>query len=279
MLNVTHLISKRLIGLSVAICFVISVLLLPSPTTKAKAHSQDREPYKHTGVEGTLSGKILFEGEAPIKKRIDMSADANCAEIARNPRTEDFIMTNGQLANAFVYVKGAELDRFVFEVPSAAVVIDQQQCQFTPRVVGVQTGQTLTFLNSDPTTHNVHPAPRVNFEWNKMHTAYGTPIETRFTRAETLIPIKCNQHPWMKAYVGVLSHPFFAVSSKDGAFSIAGLPPGDYTLVAWHETRGEQTASFSIRSGEAKSVDFVFGTKTSGVPSRNLEIGAWLNLR
>jgi plastocyanin len=187
-------------------------------------------------------------------------------------------MTNGQLANAFVYVKGGELDRFVFEVPGASVVIDQQQCQFTPRVVGIQTGQTLTFLNSDPTTHNVHPAPRVNAEWNRMQAEYGTPIETRFTRPETLIPIKCNQHPWMRAYVGVLSHPFFAVSSEDGSFSIAGLPPGDYALVAWHETRGEQTATFSMRSGEAKSVDFVFGMKTSGVPSHNLESGAWLNL-
>ena len=269
---------RAMVGLSVAATCVASAPDLTSPKTSAKSQAEDRAMYKRTGAEGTLTGKILFEGEAPLRKRIDMSQDANCAEIARNPRTEDFVMANGQLANVFVYVKDGELTRFAFETSSAPVVLDQQQCQFTPRVLGIQTGQTLTILNSDPTTHNVHPAPRVNPEWNQMQMPYGTPIEKRFTRAETLIPVKCNQHPWMKAYVGVLGHPFFAVSSKDGSFSIADLPPGDYTLVAWHETRGERTASFSIGPGEAKSVDLVFGVKTSGVPSDNLEIGARLDV-
>jgi hypothetical protein len=275
---VDYLIAKRLIALSVAICFVTSAPLLLSPSTNANAQTQVLERYKITGAEGKLTGKILFEGEAPIKKEIDMSADANCAKIAKNSSTEDFIMTNGQLANTFVYVKSEELAQFAFDTPSAAVVVDQQKCQFTPRVLGVQTQQTLIFLNSDPTTHNVHPVPKLNAEWNRMQTEYGQPIEVRFMRAETLIPVKCNQHPWQRAFVGVLSHPFFDVSSIDGSFSIPGLPPGDYTLVAWHETRGERSLPISIEPGESKSVDVVFGMKTAGVPSHILEIGASVSI-
>lgn len=252
---------RAIIGLSVASSCVASAPIMTSPTVQAQA---DRAIYKTTGAEGTLTGRILFEGEPPLNKRIDMSQDANCAKLAKNPRTEDFVMVNGQLANVFVYVKGGELARFAFETPSAAVVLDQQQCQFTPRVLGIQTGQTLTILNSDPTTHNVHPAPSVNPEWNRMQMSYGMPIETRFMRAETLIPVKCNQHPWMKAYVGALAHPFFAVSSKDGSFSIPGLPPGDYTLVAWHETLGEQTVQLLIGSMETKSIELIFTTRKVG---------------
>ena len=126
---------------------------------------------------------------------------------------------------------------------------------------------------TSPTTHNVHPAPRVNPEWNRTQMSYGMPIEKRFMRAETLIPVKCNQHPWMKAYVGALAHPFFAVSSKDGSFSIAGLPPGDYTLVAWHETLGEQTVTFQIGSAETKSIELAFPTRKlrSSEPSLRTE--------
>jgi len=275
---VDYLIAKRLIALSVAICFVTSAPLLLSPSTNANAQTQVLERYKITGAEGKLTGKILFEGKAPIKRQIDMSGDQNCAKISKNPSTEDFMMADGQLANAFVYVKSDELARYSFDTPSAAVVVDQQECQFTPRVLGAQTGQKLTFLNSDPTTHNVHPVPKVNPEWNKMQTDYGQPIEVRFMRAETLIPVKCNQHPWMRAFVGVLSHSFFDVSSRDGSFSISGLPPGDYTLVAWHETQGERTLPFSIGPGESKSVDLVFGMKTARVTSHILEIGASVSI-
>jgi plastocyanin len=190
-----------------------------------------------------------------------MSQDGNCADIARNPRTEDVLVTAGRLANVFVYVKGASLEKMSFETPPTKVVLDQRQCRFVPRVLGIQTGQNLIIFNSDPTTHNVHPAPRVNQEWNQMQAQDAAPIEKAFARAETLIPIKCNQHPWMRAYVGVLAHPFFAVSAKDGSFKIDGLPPGEYTVVAWHEAFGERTATVSIGSLETKSIELVFPTK------------------
>ena len=260
----TYLIVRVLIGLSVAVCCVASAPLQPSRTTPAEAQVENREPYKRTGAEGAVTGKILFEGEAPIRKRIDMSQDANCAAIARNPRSEDVVVTDGKLANVFVYAKGASLEKFSFETPQTKVVLDQRQCRFVPRVLGIQTGQSLIFFNSDPTTHNVHPAPRVNQEWNQMQAQNSMPIEKSFTRVETLIPIKCNQHPWMKAYVGVLAHPFFAVSGRDGSFKIEGLPQGEYTLVAWHEILGEQTVTLSIGSMETKSIELVFSTNRVG---------------
>ena len=261
-----------------AIAFALSAYLaagifhMKFVTSTVEAQAEERATYRPTGLEGKLYGRVLFDGAPPIRKKIDMSQDRNCSEIAKNPRTEDFIVVDGGLANVFVYVKGGELGRFVFENPSDSVVLDQQHCQFTPRVLGLQIRQTLVILNSDHTTHNVHPSPLVNTEWNRMQAPYATPIEMRFRRPETMIPVKCNQHPWMKAYVGVLSHPFFAVGSRDGSYSIAGLPAGDYTLVAWHEIAGEKTVALSIGPGEAKQVDLVFSAKASGLLSHSLEI-------
>lgn len=266
----TYLIARVLIGLSFAVCCVASAPLHPSRTTTAEAQVENREPYQRTGAEGAVSGKILFEGEAPIRKRIDMSQDANCAAIARNPRTEDVVVTDGKLANVFVYLKGASLQKFSFETPQTKVVLDQRQCRFVPRVLGLQTGQSLIFFNSDGTTHNVHPVPKVNQEWNQMQDQNGMPIEKGFTRVETMIPIKCNLHPWMKAYVGVLAHPFFAVSGRDGSFKIEGLPQGEYTLVAWHEVFGEQAVPVSIGSTETKSIELVFPTRRVGRSAHSL---------
>ncbi len=253
-----------LIGLSVAVCCLASAPVQPSGTTNVKAQVEIREPYKRTGAEGAVTGKILFKGEVPSRKRIDMSQDFTCAAIARNPRSEDVVVADGKLANAFVYVKGGSLEKFSFETPQSPITLDQRQCRFVPRVLGIQTGQSLLFFNSDPTTHNVHPAPRVNEEWNQMQAQNAMPLEKRFTRVETLIPIKCNQHPWMKAYVGVLAHPFFAVSGRDGSFKIEGLPPGEYTLVVWHEVLGEQTVAVAIGLMETKAIELVFTTGRVG---------------
>ena len=258
------MIVRVLIVLSVAVCCLTSAPRQPSGTTNVKAQVDAREPYTRTGAEGAVTGTILFKGEAPSRKRMDMSQDANCAAIARNPRSEDILVANGKLANAFVYVRGGLLEKSSFETPETPVTLDQRQCRFVPRVFGIQTGQTLLFFNSDPTTHNVHPAPRYNQEWNQMQAQNGMPLEKRFTRVETLIPIKCNQHPWMKAYAGVLAHPFFAVSRRDGSFKIEGLPPGQYTLVVWHEVFGEQTVAVSIGSMETKSIELVFTTGRVG---------------
>lgn len=250
-------------SLVVSVCCVLLVPLDALRSVNVEAQTAEKEPYRNTGSEGAVSGKVSLEGEAPLRKRIDVSQDAKCAEIARNPRTEDVIVSGGRLANVFVYVKGSELERWSFETPQTWVVLDQRRCRFAPHVLGIQTMQPFTVLNSDPTTHNVHPAPRVNQEWNQSQGPNGGFIEKKFSRAETMIPVKCNQHPWMRAYIGVLAHSFFAVSASDGSFGIDGLPPGDYTVVAWHEVLGEQTEKITIGSGERKFIDFAF----SAVPA------------
>jgi plastocyanin len=265
MVKMTNSLTRVLIGLSVAICCcVISAPLRPSRATAAEAQVENQQPYKRTGAEGAVTGQIRFEGEAPARRKLDMSQDANCAAVARNPRTEDVVVTDGRLANVFVYVKGGSLENTSFETPQTPASLDQRQCRFVPRVLGIQTGQSLIFFNSDPTTHNIHPVPRVNPEWNQMQARDGMPLEKRFSREETLIPVKCNQHPWMRAYVGVLAHPFFAVSARNGSFKIEGLPQGEYTVVAWHEVLGEQTVKLSIGPMETKSIDLVFTTRRVG---------------
>jgi plastocyanin len=259
----THSLIKFLISIVIS---AISLVWAPLPVfhrVSAEPQAQEKEQYRWSGAEGSLSGKVSFEGAPPARKRFDMSQDRNCFDLDRNPKTEDVVVAAGGLANVFVYVRGAQLEQFAFETPEAGVVLDQQRCRFVPHVLGIQTGQPFTVFNSDPTTHNVHPAPRLNQEWNQSQAPDGPPIEKKFTRAEVLIPVKCNQHPWMKAYVGVLAHPFFAVSTRDGSFRIDRLPPGDYTVVAWHEVFGEQTAKVTIGQAERNSVDFTFSATPS----------------
>jgi hypothetical protein len=123
-------------------------------------------------------------------------------------------------------------------------------------MVGVQAGQTLKILNSDPTTHNIHPVPANNREWNTSMSPGGSPLERTFAREEVMIPVKCNVHPWMKSYIGVLKHPFFAVTGKDGTFEIKGLPPGEYTIEAWHEKLAPMTQKITVAAKDSKAVDF-----------------------
>jgi plastocyanin len=233
--------------------------------------------YQSKGDEGTITGKVSFDGTAPAPRKIDMSQDANCAAAPGDKTTDDVVVTDGKLANVFVYVKGGPVDRFKFPTPSDAVVLDQQGCRYHPRVLGVQTDQTFKVTNSDSTTHNIHPSPKVNQEWNQMQAQGAPPIEKKFSRAETLIPVKCNQHPWMKANVGVLGHPCFAVSAKDGSYTIKNVPPGTYELIFWHETLGEQKQSVTIAAKESKTQDITY--KAGATPgATSMHIGPTLVL-
>jgi plastocyanin len=230
-------------------------------TNKNSSSGAAKKAYAATGNEGSITGVIKFDGTPPAPKKIDMSGDAICASSPGEKSTDDTVVTDGKLANVLVYVTGGKLADFSFPAPSEPVVLDQIGCRYHPRVLGIQTGQTLKVTNSDDTNHNIHPTPAKNAEWNQSQAPKGAPIEKKFGNAEVLIPVKCNQHNWMKAHVGVLDHPFFAVTAKDGSFSIKGLPPGTYTLVAWHE-RGdkgtEKTATITIGPKEAKTQEFTF---------------------
>ena len=203
----------------------------------------------------TVTGSIKFEGTAPKPKKIDMSQDPACS--GGSGMTEMVVAEGGNLANVFVYVKEG-LGGRTFAVPTESATIDQHGCHYVPHVLGMMAGQTVKILNSDPTTHNIHPSPKNNKEWNESQAPKAAALEKSFAREEVLLPVKCNQHPWMKMYVGVVKSPFFAVSGKDGKFTLKGLPPGKYTIAAVHETLGEQTMSVEVGAKESKTADFTF---------------------
>lgn len=196
---------------------------------------------------GAVTGKIQFTGKKPIRKLIDMTGDPACVEAHHGkPLDESTVVnSNGTLANVFVYIKTG-LDGKQFPIPATLVTIDQNGCWFQPRVMGIQTGQSLKVTNSDPVTHNIHPLAQINREWNHSQGQGDAPLARKFTKPEVMIRVKCNIHSWMRAYIGVLEHPYFAVTGTDGSFEIPNLPPGDYTLEAWHETLGTQQQKITV---------------------------------
>jgi hypothetical protein len=204
---------------------------------------------------GGISGVVSFKGPAPKLPTLDMTQDPGCPT---QPQLSDAIaVKNGKLANVFVYVKDG-LPQGKFAVPSGPVVLDQKGCRYIPHVLGVMAGQPLKILNSDTADHNIHDLPRNNPEWNQSQMPTDPPIMKTFARPEMMIPLQCNQHPWMRAYVSVLQHPYFAVSAADGSFQIKNLPPGEYTLVAVHEKFGEQTVKVKVGAKENAKADFSF---------------------
>jgi hypothetical protein len=220
-------------------------------------------PYKATGNEGSITGTIAFTGTAPAVKPISMDADPFCASSNPNARAEDAVVNDGKLQNVFVYVKdgktsdGKSIASFAFDPPAPDITLDQHGCQYHPHVIGMTTAMNFKVTNSDQTAHNIHPSPKSNAEWNQSQTPGQAPIVKQFTRPE-IIPVKCNQHPWMKAYVAVQRNPFFGVSGADGKFEIKGLPPGTYTVVAWHEKFGEKTQTVTVAAKESKTQDFAY---------------------
>jgi plastocyanin len=222
----------------------------------------------YSGATGTVSGVISFNGTPPAPKKIDTSADPVCGQKNPNLATDDTVVTDGKLANVFVYIKegtvegGKKVGDYTWSTPNTAAQLDQNGCHYAPHVMGVQVNQKLSITNSDATQHNIHPTPKLNPEWNQTQANGAAPIEKTFGRPEVLIPVKCNQHPWMKAYIGVMKTPFFAVSAKDGAFEIKGVPPGKYTVVAWREGGAngtEKTLEVTVPANGAAKADFAFG--------------------
>jgi plastocyanin len=207
---------------------------------------------------GSLKGTAKFTGSALKPTRIDMSSDPNCAKSHPTPATtEDMVVgANGGLANVVVYVSDGLGDK-TFEPPQQPAIIEQKGCQYQPHVLALQANQKLDVVNSDATTHNIHPMPNNNREWNKTQP-HGTPIEETFPREEIAIPVKCNVHPWMRGYIAVFKHPYFVVTDKDGNFDLKDIPAGTYTIKAWHEKLGTQSQKITVGTGETKTLDFVF---------------------
>lgn len=209
----------------------------------------------------TLNVTVNFEGTAPAQAAIDMSEEKVCADkVGANAKAEEVVVNGGKLQNVFVYVK--EGVQGTHAAPSDNVVIDQDGCIYKPHVAGVMVGQNLVFKNSDGILHNVKGRPAANPVFN---VSQPTNMETTrtFNAKEVVIPIECNVHGWMKSFVAVLDHPYFAVSGGDGTARIGNLAPGTYTLEAWHEKYGVQTQSVTVAANESKDVVFNFKASTA----------------
>jgi hypothetical protein len=214
---------------------------------------------------GDITGKITLKGTPPAAPQLPF--DPMCGKLHTGPKNMPWYVVGkgGELADVFIYLKDGVTGK-KYEVPAAPAILDQVGCEYVPYVLGAQTGQTIRALNSDPLLHNVHPTPTVagNKEMNRAQLPKGPPLDHVFPNQEVFLRFKCDVHPWMFAYVGVVDHPFFAVSGKDGTFTIKNVPPGKYTIEAVHRkthpTGKGETKEVTVAADGGK-VDFVIEVK------------------
>ncbi len=207
---------------------------------------------------GSIAGVVNFSGTPPANPMIDMAEEPECAAKYSNGPTDPRVVVNdGKVANAFVRITGG-LPAGPYPMPAEPARMDQDGCLYHPRVVGVMVGQPLELANSDPLLHNIKAVPTENRGFNISQPRAGMTTTRTFNTPEVMVPLECNVHGWMNAYVGVVEHPYFAVSAEDGSFTISGLPAGTYTLEAWHEVAGTQTAEVTVGADGAATVEFTF---------------------
>ena len=209
---------------------------------------------------GDVSGSVLFEGTPPAPQIVDMASEPDCAAAydPDAPPTRDLVDVDdaGGLRNVFVYVKDG-LEGMAFPRPADSPVMDQVACRYTPHMVGVMVGQPITFRNSDGLLHNINATPQINRGFN-ISQPVNMDTERTFAQPEIMIPVRCDVHGWMLGYLGVLDHPYHAVSSNDGGFDLSTLPPGEYVLEAWHSQLGVQEQTVTVETGETSDVSFTF---------------------
>jgi plastocyanin len=200
----------------------------------------------------TITGTISFEGAPPNPHPIDMSNDPGCKG---RTESEQVVVDDGHLANVLIYVKSG-LAPGTYDPPKQSVSIKQEGCRYVPHIAAVMVGQPVQFEDHDQTLHNIHPMPKNNREWNQSQMPNSQPLVKTFSRSELVIPIKCNQHPWMHMYLSVLSNPYFAITGKDGSYTLPNLPPGTYTIAAVQETYGEKRQTITVGAKDSKNLNF-----------------------
>jgi len=207
----------------------------------------------------TLSGAVRFEGDVPVPKQLSVRGNPECAALHEGGMipSEELIVKDGFLQNVFVYVKQG-LETYAFPMPSGPVTIENKKCVYVPHVSGAMAGQEIIFLNQDSTLHNIHSYPKNGKAFNLGLPLVGMKQVKKIEMPEVMIPLKCDVHPWMQGYLGVLAHPFFGVTGESGTFELKGLPPGTYEIEAWHEKLGAQTQTVTLGPRETKEISFTF---------------------
>lgn len=212
----------------------------------------------------SVSGTISFAGKAPTPVSIDTSMDPVCSLAGGKVASEQYVIHGGKLANVYLYLRsGPDAAMHAAAFSNQPVVLDQKGCQYTPHVIALMQGGSVEFRNSDSTMHNIHTMPTEagNQTIDISQSPHGAPLTKQFSKPELMMPVRCNNHPWMNAFINVSSTPFFAVSDASGHFTIHGLPPGEYVLAAVHEKLGEQTLPVHIAADGNAIVGFTFAAK------------------
>ena len=224
----------------------------PGPAASAAFNPAD-------GTAG-VAGTAILAGAPPSRSELRMHADPVCVASQKGPvYSEEVLVEGGRLANVFVYVKEG-LEKYTFVPPAEPAALTQEGCRYHPHVSGIMTNQTLRIVNNDPTMHNIHCWAALNTRFNIGQPVQGMEAVRTFPRPEVMIRFACDVHKWMTCYVGVVAHPYFAVTGRDGAFSLKGLPPGVYLIEAWHEKYGTKADRVVLHGEEIRSVQFTFGT-------------------
>ena len=209
----------------------------------------------------TVTGTVTFDGKPPALKPLSVDAEPVCHKKhgGKPAPNEALVLGAGNtMANILVFVsKGLPAGK-TFPVPKTPVTLDQDGCVYKPHVMGIMVGQTYRILNSDGILHNIHTLPKVNAAFNRGQPATVKEMTTTFPKPENVFQVKCDVHPWMSAYIGVFTHPFFAVTGADGKFSLPNLDAGTYEITAWHERLGTQSASITVAANETKAQNFKF---------------------
>ncbi len=238
------------------------VLFLGACSTAPTEKSSDAAPVYFKvdpATAGSITGKVAFTGKMPVLRKIQMEDEEDCMKMQTSVPVDPSVKLNadGTLANVLIYVKSG-LEGKKFAPAEYPVTFDQRGCMFVPRVLGIRVNQPLKVTNSDTVTHNVHPMPRINREWNQGQPPGSEAVERQFAQPEAVFPVKCNVHAWMKAYFVVLDHPYYAEVRDTGAFELRNLPPGSYVIEAWHERYPAQQKQITITAGGAVTADFTF---------------------